>query len=30
MFFLYSAFKACHPKIKSFYFAAEHLDDMNR
>uniref|UniRef100_A0A8D0HMR3 Connector enhancer of kinase suppressor of Ras 2 n=1 Tax=Sphenodon punctatus TaxID=8508 RepID=A0A8D0HMR3_SPHPU len=23
------AFKACHPKIKSFYFAAEHLDDMN-
>ncbi|XP_039396908.1 connector enhancer of kinase suppressor of ras 2 isoform X2 [Mauremys mutica] len=24
------AFKACHPKIKSFYFAAEHLDDMNR
>ncbi|XP_056093062.1 connector enhancer of kinase suppressor of ras 2 isoform X2 [Rhinichthys klamathensis goyatoka] len=24
------AFKACHPKIKSFYFAAENLDDMNR
>ncbi|XP_034971371.1 connector enhancer of kinase suppressor of ras 2 isoform X2 [Zootoca vivipara] len=24
------AFKACHPKIKSFYFAAEHLDDMSR
>nr|XP_020644830.1 connector enhancer of kinase suppressor of ras 2 isoform X1 [Pogona vitticeps] len=24
------AFKACHPKIKSFYFAAEHLDDLNR
>ncbi|XP_043928213.1 connector enhancer of kinase suppressor of ras 2 isoform X3 [Protopterus annectens] len=24
------AFKACHPKIKSFYFAADKLDDMNR
>ncbi|XP_058042940.1 connector enhancer of kinase suppressor of ras 2 isoform X4 [Ahaetulla prasina] len=24
------AFKACHPKIKSFYFAAEHQDDLNR
>ncbi|XP_062309292.1 connector enhancer of kinase suppressor of ras 2-like isoform X2 [Osmerus eperlanus] len=24
------AFKACHPKIKSFYFAAENVDDMNR
>ncbi|XP_077336844.1 connector enhancer of kinase suppressor of ras 2 isoform X4 [Lithobates pipiens] len=24
------AFKACHPKIKSFYFAADNLDDMNR
>ncbi|XP_018417939.1 PREDICTED: connector enhancer of kinase suppressor of ras 2 isoform X6 [Nanorana parkeri] len=24
------AFKACHPKIKSFYFAADSLDDMNR
>ncbi|XP_059390863.1 connector enhancer of kinase suppressor of ras 2-like isoform X9 [Carassius carassius] len=24
------AFKACHPKIKSFYFAADGLDDMNR
>lgn len=25
-----SAFKACHPKIKSFYFAADGVDDMNR
>lgn len=25
-----SAFKACHPKVKSFYFAAEGVDDMNR
>ncbi|XP_075903743.1 connector enhancer of kinase suppressor of ras 2 [Nelusetta ayraudi] len=24
------AFKACHPKVKSFYFAAEGVDDMNR
>ncbi|KAI1903157.1 hypothetical protein AGOR_G00024320 [Albula goreensis] len=24
------AFKACHPKIKSFYFAADSMDDMNR
>ncbi|XP_026860948.2 connector enhancer of kinase suppressor of ras 2 isoform X2 [Electrophorus electricus] len=24
------AFKACHPKIKSFYFAADNVDDMNR
>uniref|UniRef100_A0A8C7N7E6 Connector enhancer of kinase suppressor of Ras 2 n=1 Tax=Oncorhynchus kisutch TaxID=8019 RepID=A0A8C7N7E6_ONCKI len=24
------AFKACHPKIKSFYFAADNADDMNR
>ncbi|XP_056140768.1 connector enhancer of kinase suppressor of ras 2-like [Lampris incognitus] len=24
------AFKACHPKIKSFYFAAENVDDMVR
>ncbi|KAM3934275.1 connector enhancer of kinase suppressor of ras 2 isoform 5-T5 [Leptodactylus fuscus] len=24
------AFKACHPKIKSFYFAADNLDDMSR
>uniref|UniRef100_UPI003AB0554A connector enhancer of kinase suppressor of ras 2-like n=1 Tax=Centroberyx gerrardi TaxID=166262 RepID=UPI003AB0554A len=24
------AFKACHPKIKSFYFAAENVDDMSR
>ncbi|XP_036380847.1 connector enhancer of kinase suppressor of ras 2-like [Megalops cyprinoides] len=24
------AFKACHPKIKSFYFAADGMDDMNR
>ncbi|XP_077150728.1 connector enhancer of kinase suppressor of ras 2 isoform X5 [Ranitomeya variabilis] len=24
------AFKACHPKIKSFYFAADNSDDMNR
>ncbi|XP_077089330.1 connector enhancer of kinase suppressor of ras 2 isoform X2 [Siphateles boraxobius] len=24
------AFKACHPKIKSFYFAADNLEDMNR
>ncbi|XP_059380796.1 connector enhancer of kinase suppressor of ras 2-like isoform X10 [Carassius carassius] len=24
------AFKACHPKIKSFYFAADGVDDMNR
>ncbi|XP_008306541.1 connector enhancer of kinase suppressor of ras 2 [Cynoglossus semilaevis] len=24
------AFKACHPKIKSFYFAADRVDDMNR
>ncbi|XP_078088556.1 connector enhancer of kinase suppressor of ras 2 [Mustelus asterias] len=24
------AFKACHPKIKSFYFAADNMDDMNR
>uniref|UniRef100_A0A672Q335 Connector enhancer of kinase suppressor of Ras 2 n=1 Tax=Sinocyclocheilus grahami TaxID=75366 RepID=A0A672Q335_SINGR len=24
------AFKACHPKIKSFYFAADSVDDMNR
>uniref|UniRef100_A0AAZ3PSQ6 Connector enhancer of kinase suppressor of Ras 2b n=1 Tax=Oncorhynchus tshawytscha TaxID=74940 RepID=A0AAZ3PSQ6_ONCTS len=23
------AFKACHPKIKSFYFAADNVDDMN-
>uniref|UniRef100_A0A8D0CGV1 Connector enhancer of kinase suppressor of Ras 2 n=1 Tax=Scleropages formosus TaxID=113540 RepID=A0A8D0CGV1_SCLFO len=23
------AFKACHPKIKSFYFAADSVDDMN-
>lgn len=27
---LCSAFKACHPKIKSFYFAADGVDDMNR
>lgn len=27
---LRSAFKACHPKIKSFYFAADGVDDMNR
>ncbi|KTF86086.1 hypothetical protein cypCar_00025961 [Cyprinus carpio] len=27
---LYCAFKACHPKIKSFYFAADNMDDMNR
>lgn len=25
-----SAFKACHPKVKSFYFAADGVDDMNR
>ncbi|XP_037543478.1 connector enhancer of kinase suppressor of ras 2 [Nematolebias whitei] len=24
------AFKACHPKIKTFYFAAENIDDMSR
>uniref|UniRef100_A0A4W3IJN0 Connector enhancer of kinase suppressor of Ras 2 n=1 Tax=Callorhinchus milii TaxID=7868 RepID=A0A4W3IJN0_CALMI len=24
------AFKACHPKIKSFYFAADNMDDMNK
>ncbi|XP_028818853.1 connector enhancer of kinase suppressor of ras 2 isoform X1 [Denticeps clupeoides] len=24
------AFKACHPKIKNFYFAADSVDDMNR
>ncbi|KAM6970166.1 connector enhancer of kinase suppressor of ras 2 [Aplochiton taeniatus] len=24
------AFKALHPKIKSFYFAAENMDEMNR
>ncbi|XP_051532830.1 connector enhancer of kinase suppressor of ras 2-like isoform X2 [Myxocyprinus asiaticus] len=24
------AFKTCHPKIKSFYFAADNVDDMNR
>uniref|UniRef100_A0AAV2L518 PH domain-containing protein n=1 Tax=Knipowitschia caucasica TaxID=637954 RepID=A0AAV2L518_KNICA len=24
------AFKACHPKVKSFYFAADGVDDMNR
>ncbi|XP_030637755.1 connector enhancer of kinase suppressor of ras 2 [Chanos chanos] len=24
------AFKACHPKIKNFYFAADNVDDMNR
>ncbi|XP_031428193.1 connector enhancer of kinase suppressor of ras 2 [Clupea harengus] len=24
------AFKACHPKIKSFYFAADSVDDMTR
>ncbi|XP_005472083.1 connector enhancer of kinase suppressor of ras 2 isoform X4 [Oreochromis niloticus] len=24
------AFKACHPKIKTFYFAAENVDDMSR
>nr|XP_023689768.1 connector enhancer of kinase suppressor of ras 2-like [Paramormyrops kingsleyae] len=24
------AFKACHPKIKSFFFATDHLDEMNR
>ncbi|XP_064206869.1 connector enhancer of kinase suppressor of ras 2-like isoform X1 [Anguilla rostrata] len=24
------AFKACHPKIKSFYFAADSTDDMDR
>ncbi|XP_061105093.1 connector enhancer of kinase suppressor of ras 2-like isoform X1 [Conger conger] len=24
------AFKACHPKIKSFYFAADSMDDMDR
>ncbi|XP_077591716.1 connector enhancer of kinase suppressor of ras 2 isoform X2 [Stigmatopora nigra] len=24
------AFKACHPKIKSFFFAADGVDDMNR
>lgn len=27
---LFSAFKACHPKVKSFYFAADGVDDMNR
>lgn len=27
---LSSAFKACHPKVKSFYFAADGVDDMNR
>lgn len=26
----FSAFKACHPKIKTFYFAAENVDDMSR
>lgn len=26
----YSAFKACHPKIKSFYFATDCLEEMNR
>ncbi|KAL1006222.1 hypothetical protein UPYG_G00069450 [Umbra pygmaea] len=25
-----NAFKACHPKVKSFYFAAEGVDEMNR
>lgn len=30
MYLLPSAFKACHPKIKSFYFAADGVDDMNR
>ncbi|XP_061558131.1 LOW QUALITY PROTEIN: connector enhancer of kinase suppressor of ras 2-like [Phycodurus eques] len=24
------AFRACHPKIKTFYFAAENVDDMSR
>uniref|UniRef100_A0A8C1LDW8 Si:ch211-26b3.4 n=1 Tax=Cyprinus carpio TaxID=7962 RepID=A0A8C1LDW8_CYPCA len=24
------AFKACHPKIKSFFFATDHLEEMNR
>uniref|UniRef100_A0A8C6T341 Connector enhancer of kinase suppressor of Ras 2b n=1 Tax=Neogobius melanostomus TaxID=47308 RepID=A0A8C6T341_9GOBI len=24
------AFKACHPKIKTFYFAADDVDDMSR
>ncbi|XP_061522835.1 LOW QUALITY PROTEIN: connector enhancer of kinase suppressor of ras 2 [Phycodurus eques] len=24
------AFKACHPKVKSFFFAADGVDDMNR
>lgn len=28
--FPFSAFKACHPKIKTFYFAAENVDDMSR
>lgn len=28
--FSFSAFKACHPKIKTFYFAAENVDDMSR
>ena len=28
--YLSSAFKACHPKVKSFYFAADGVDDMNR
>ena len=27
---VFSAFKACHPKVKSFYFAADGVDDMNR
>lgn len=27
---LQSAFKACHPKIKSFFFATDHLEEMNR
>lgn len=28
--FCFSAFKACHPKIKSFFFATDHLEEMNR
>ncbi|XP_019725248.1 connector enhancer of kinase suppressor of ras 2-like [Hippocampus comes] len=24
------AFKACHPKVKSFFFASDGVDDMNR
>ncbi|KAG7263364.1 hypothetical protein CRUP_030485 [Coryphaenoides rupestris] len=27
---LYCAFKACHPKIKSFFFATDCLEEMNR